>query len=69
MGLTEDDIDNLSDRFIDETFAWGDTDDLRERIGAHMDAGADHVCIQPVNPNGTFGDLHWQCLEALAPAG
>lgn len=69
MGLTEDDIDNLSDRFIDETFAWGDADDLRERISAHMDAGADHVCIQPVNPNGTFGDLHWQCLEALAPAG
>ena len=68
MGLTEDDIDNLSDRFIDETFARGDADALRERVGAHMDASAGHVSTQPVNPNGTFGDLHWQCLEALAPA-
>ena len=69
MGLTEDDIDNLSDRFIDETFAWGDVDTLRERISQHMDAGADHVCIQPVNTNGLFGDIHWECLEALSPAG
>ena len=69
MDLSEDDIDKLSDRFTDETSAWVDADDLSERIGAHTDASADHVCIQPVNPNGTFGDLHWQCLEALAPAG
>ena len=69
MGLKEDDIDNLSDRFIDETFAWGDVDALRERISQHMDAGADHVCIQPVNTNGVFGDIHWECLEALSPAG
>ena len=68
MGLTEDDIDNLSDRFIDETFAWGDVDAIRERIGAHMQAGADHVCIQPINTNGVFGDIHWECLEALSPA-
>ena len=66
MGLTEDDIDNLSDKFIDTTFAWGDVDAIRGRIQAHMDAGASHVCVQPVNPNGQFGDLHWACLEALA---
>ena len=68
MGLTDNDIDNLSDRFIDETFAWGDVDAIRERIGAHMQAGADHVCIQPINTNGVFGDIHWECLEALSPA-
>ena len=65
MGLTEDDINNLSDRFIDTTFAWGNVDAIKDRIQAHMDAGADHVCIQPVNPNGAFGDLDWNCLEAL----
>jgi hypothetical protein len=69
MGLTEDDIDNLSDRFIDETFAWGDADALRERINEHMAAGADHVCIQPINTNGNVGELDWTCLEALSPAG
>ncbi len=67
MGLTEDDINSLSDRFIDSTFAWGSADDIKARIAEHMDAGASHVCIQPVNPNGQFGDLHWECLEALAP--
>lgn len=66
MGLTEDDINSLSDRFIDTTFAWGDADAIKARISEHMDAGATHVCVQPVNPNGQFGDLHWECLEALA---
>ena len=66
MGLTNDDIDSLNDRFIDTTFAWGTADDIKARIAEHMDAGADHVCVQPVNPNGQFGDLHWEVLEALA---
>lgn len=67
MGLSADDIDNLSDRFIDTTFAWGDVDAIKSRIDDHLDAGASHVCIQPVNTNGQFGDLHWECLEELAP--
>ncbi len=65
MGLTEDDINSLSDKFIDTTFAWGDVDAIKARINDHMDAGATHVCVQPVNPNGNFGDLHWECLEEL----
>ena len=65
MGLTEDDINSLSDRFIDATFAWGDSDAIKARIAEHMDAGASHVCIQPVNPNGKMGDLHWECLETI----
>ncbi|MGK0224347.1 MAG: putative F420-dependent oxidoreductase [Limisphaerales bacterium] len=66
MGLTDEDIDSLSDRFIDSTFAWGSVEDIQNRVQEHMDAGADHVCIQPVNTNGNFGELHWECLEALA---
>ncbi|MEM9620878.1 MAG: TIGR03620 family F420-dependent LLM class oxidoreductase [Pseudomonadota bacterium] len=65
MGLSEDDVDNLSDKFIDATFAWGTVEDIKARIAEHMDAGASHVCVQPVNPNGQFGDLHWECLEAI----
>ena len=67
MGLTEDDINQLSDKFIDTTFARGSAEAIKARIQAHLDAGANHVCIQPVNPNGQFGDLHWEALEALAP--
>jgi len=67
MGLTEEDFENGgSDRFIDATFAWGNLDAITDRIKAHFDAGATHVCVQPVNPNGQFGDLHWEALEALA---
>ena len=65
MGLSEDDCDNLTDKFIDTTFAWGDIDAIKARIDEHFDAGATHVCVQPVNPNGQFGDLHWEALEAL----
>lgn len=68
MGLEESDFENGgSDRFIDTTFAWGDVDRIKARIQEHFDAGASHVCIQPVNPNGQFGDLHWEALEALKP--
>lgn len=66
MGLSEEDIDSLSDKFIDSTFAWGSAETIKNRLQEHFDAGADHVCIQPVNPNGQFGDLHWEALEALA---
>ncbi|MCP5178588.1 MAG: TIGR03620 family F420-dependent LLM class oxidoreductase [Pseudomonadales bacterium] len=66
MGLTEADLENGgSDRFIDATFAWGNTDAIRRRLQEHLDAGADHVCVQPVNPNGVFGDLHWAALEEI----
>ncbi len=68
MGLEASDLEGGgSDRFIDTTFAWGNVDQIKARIQAHFDAGASHVCIQPVNPNGQFGDLHWEALEALAP--
>ena len=67
MGLEESDFENGgTDRFIDTTFAWGSVDQIRARIQEHFDAGASHVCIQPVNPSGQFGDLHWEALEALA---
>ena len=67
MGLSETDINDLSDKFIDTTFAWGSADDIKARVDEHMAAGATHVCIQPINPNGVMGDLDWDCLEALAP--
>lgn len=67
MGLAESDLENGgSDKFIDATFAWGNVAAIRTRIQEHFDAGATHVCVQPVNPNGQFGDLHWEVLENLA---
>ncbi len=68
MGLTADDVDgDGSDAFIDATFAWGDADAIRHRVKEHFDAGASHVCIQPVNRHGRFGEVDWETLEALRP--
>ena len=67
MGLERADLeDGGSNRFVDATFAWGDAAAIRARIKAHYDAGASHVCIQPVHPDGTLGPIHWEALEALA---
>ena len=42
--------------------AWGDESVIRERVKAHLDAGADHVCIQVVAegldlPLAGYGEL------------
>jgi probable F420-dependent oxidoreductase len=68
IGFDDADLaDGGSDRLVDAIVAWGDEKSIADRIQAHRDAGADHVCIQPFRPDGTRGpDLH--ILEALAPA-
>jgi probable F420-dependent oxidoreductase len=68
LGFEERDwSDGGSDRLVDAIVAWGDANAIRGRIRAHHDAGADHVCIQPLRPDGQPGpDLH--ALEALASA-
>lgn len=66
LGFTEEEInDGGNDRFIDATFAHGDIGAIASRVQAHLDAGASHVCVQPVNPNGVFGDPHMEALQAL----
>ena len=56
-----------SDRFIDAIVAWGDERAIRTRIQEHWDAGADHVCIQPIGPGGGRTPDE-RALALLAPA-
>ena len=42
----------LSDRLIDALVAWGDPDTVADRVQAHRDAGADHVCVQVIASRG-----------------
>jgi probable F420-dependent oxidoreductase len=67
FGFGDEDFQNDgSDRLVDALVAWGDEGTIRERIQAHFDAGADHVCIQALRPDGVIGsDL--RLLEVLAP--
>jgi alkanesulfonate monooxygenase SsuD/methylene tetrahydromethanopterin reductase-like flavin-dependent oxidoreductase (luciferase family) len=56
-----------SDRLVDAVVAWGDEERIAARIREHHDAGADHVCIQPLDPDG-LPRPHLRVLEAFAPA-
>ena len=65
QGFTEADWEKPgSDRLVDAMVAWGDVDTLRVRVGQLVDAGADHVAVIPIGPDGTTE--HLPVLEALA---
>ena len=66
LGFADDDIEQVTDRVVDATGAWGDVEAIRTRVRAHLDAGADHVCVQvlPHEP-GTVPLAEWR---ELAPA-
>ena len=48
LGFSDSEITGLDDRLIDQVFAWGDLEAIRRRVQAHLDAGADHVCLQVI---------------------
>lgn len=67
LGFGEDDVTGTgSDRLIDAGIAWGSLDDVVARVRAHLDAGADHVCVQVVSEDDT--DVCVPALRELAPA-
>jgi len=69
LGFTDADLaGGGSDRLVDAIVAWGDETAIRKRIQAHWDAGADHVCIQPLHPEGAREKIDERILELLAPA-
>jgi len=69
LGFDDADFqDGGSDRLVDAIVAWGDEKAIQARIQQHWDAGADHVCIQPLQAEREAGPDR-ALLEALAPAG
>jgi probable F420-dependent oxidoreductase len=49
LGFDETDLaEGGSDRLLDGLFAIGDEDTVRRRVQEHLDAGADHVCLQVI---------------------
>lgn len=47
LGFTDDDLANEgSDRLIDALVAHGSPEQVAAQLGAHLAAGADHVCVQ-----------------------
>jgi probable F420-dependent oxidoreductase len=63
FGFEERDIaDGGSDRLIDAVIPHGSAEQIAEAVRAHLDAGADHVCLQPLG----HGPLPLDDYRALA---
>lgn len=63
LGFTDDDLSGGgSDRLVDALVAWGDVEAIRARIGDHVDAGADHVCVQLLSTDATLPRAGWREL-------
>jgi probable F420-dependent oxidoreductase len=60
LGYQDDLGEGGSDRLIDAAFARGDVASIATRVREHLDAGADHVCVQVIS-----GRDEVVCLPAL----
>lgn len=67
LGWTDGDLGGGgSDRLVDAIVAWGDEDAIAERVRAHHDAGADHVCLQVLEADVTSLPLEaWRRLAEV----
>jgi probable F420-dependent oxidoreductase len=67
LGWSDEDVaGDGSDELIDGVVAWGSIDDIQARVAAHLEAGADHVCVQVLN--GLPDRFALDELRRLAPA-
>jgi probable F420-dependent oxidoreductase len=65
LGYTDADIDRGgSDRLIDTVIPHGTPEEIAQAVRAHLGAGADHVCVQPVG----HGDAPMDDYRGLAAA-
>ncbi|KWX66294.1 LLM class F420-dependent oxidoreductase [Mycobacterium sp. NAZ190054] len=65
LGFSEEDLTSVSDRVFDALVAWGDEDAVRRRVREHLDAGADHVCVQVLTADPReFPREQWRRLAA-----
>jgi probable F420-dependent oxidoreductase len=70
LGFSDEDFaDAGSDRLVDAIVAWGAPDAIAARISEHLDAGADHVLLQPLAPDleGAISQLEELTLTVIPP--
>jgi probable F420-dependent oxidoreductase len=54
--------DGGSDRLVDDLIAWGSLDRIATRVEEHIDAGADHVCLQTLSHGNGLPLAEWRLL-------
>ncbi|WP_435130850.1 LLM class F420-dependent oxidoreductase [Actinacidiphila sp. bgisy144] len=68
LGFTDEDFaDGGSNALLEALFAIGDTVDVRTRVAAYHEAGADHVALQVLRPDGALPREEWRELAAVLP--
>lgn len=65
LGFTDEEIDGGAERFVDALVAWGDAEAVVAHLRRHLDAGADHACVQAMTPGHAFRPDQ-QALAAIA---
>ncbi|MFI7543819.1 LLM class F420-dependent oxidoreductase [Actinoplanes sp. NPDC049599] len=67
LGYTTEDFDHAgSDRLLDALIVWGDETAIANRVRQHRQAGADHVCLQVLDPDFRGLPLpQWRRLAAI----
>ena len=67
LGFSDVDfVQGGSNRLVDSIVAWGDEDTIKNRVLSHLDAGANHVCIQalPTTKRGVPVE-QWRTLGSV----
>ena len=66
LGYTEEEVAGEgSDRLVDDIVAWGDLEAVTARVRDHLEAGADHVCVQVLSANPRALPIaEWEALAA-----
>jgi probable F420-dependent oxidoreductase len=70
LGWGDDDLAGEgSERLVDAIVAWGSLEQIATRMQAHLDAGADHVCVQvqTSDPRG-LPAAEWRELASIIPS-
>jgi probable F420-dependent oxidoreductase len=66
LGFTDEDRDNGgSDRLVDAVVAWGTPQQIADRVKQHLDAGADHVCVQVLRDDRAIPEREWKELAQV----
>jgi probable F420-dependent oxidoreductase len=69
LGFGDSDLaDHGSDRLVDALVVYGDEAAIASRVRAHLDAGADHVCVNLVGPGDGDEAMPLAAWRRLAPA-
>jgi probable F420-dependent oxidoreductase len=70
LGWGDDDLlDGGSDKLVDAIVVWGSLDTIVARVKAHLDAGADHVCVQVLPSDTSVSPMaEWRELASALPS-